>query len=98
MIAFPALTQALQDRRLRPGDYRVYGYAIQHCNLETFTPLKARAVKHAVGLRREQVTRALRRLATCGYLVAGPLEGHTRTWRLTYRAPTVPTSAHNQAA
>lgn len=99
MIAFPALTQALQDRRLRPSDYRVYGAAIEALDLMERRPLKARSVARRIGMRPHHAASALRRLAKLGYLERGELVGHTWTYRLCYSlASTLHESGTIQAA
>jgi hypothetical protein len=89
MIAFPALTQALQDRRLRPSDFRVYGVCLERLDFMEFRPLKAKAVTDKLTSRRARmreshVAAALRILCRLGYLERGNLEGHTWTYRLRY--------------
>jgi hypothetical protein len=82
-VIFPAIAQLLQDRRLRPSDFRVYGFALERLDLGEFRPLKARTVADAVRMRRSHASRSLRRLTSLGYLDAhDKLDGHTRQYRL----------------
>ena len=82
-MILPALSQALQDRRLRPSDLRVYGVALELLDLGEFRALKARTVAHRLLLRRQHAASSLSRLTKLGYLeAADQLNGHTRTYRL----------------
>jgi hypothetical protein len=84
VIAFPALTQALQDRRLRPSDYRVLGVALETLDFMEFRRLKGGWVARRVKMRPHHAASSLRRLATLGYLERGPLDGHTWTYRVRF--------------
>lgn len=83
-MILPAIAQALQDRRLRPSDYRVLGVAIESLDLMEFRRLKGGWVARRVRMRPHHAASALRRLVTFGYLERGPLDGHTWTYRLRY--------------
>ena len=83
-MIFPAIAQALQDRRLRPSDYRVLGVALESLDLMEFRTLKGGWVARRVKMRPHHAASSLRRLTTLGYLERGELDGHTWTYRLRY--------------
>ena len=103
-MILPAVAQAMQDRRLRPSDLRVYGIALESLDLMEFRPLKAGAVAHRLKtprgtMRPQHAARSLRHLVRLGYLERGNLDGHTWTYRLRYSvAPTCHKSGTIRAA
>jgi len=89
----PAMVAALMDRRLQRRDLIVYGFAVQQLSYCHPLPFKVLVVARGTALHVADVSRALRRLTSFGYLEAGPLDGRRRTYLLRGTIPALLVSA-----
>lgn len=83
MVA-PSFVAAMADRRLKRRDLLAFAVALDHLNFYQPLPLKVAVVSHGTRMAYPDAAAALRRLVSYGYLVAGPREGQTRTYRVAF--------------
>lgn len=85
----PLFRVAMCDRRtVTDFDFRVLAYAAPLLTESEARPLKLESIAVPFDVDRSSVARALRRLATAGFLIRVDREDHSGVWR--YRLPRSP--------
>lgn len=83
-MIFPALEDALLDRRLRRADLLVYGAILGELDPREPRPVRAAVVATATGIKPPNVRTSLSRLARLGYIARHGLTDGVRCYTFTF--------------
>lgn len=82
-VTLPSVVlSAALDRRLHPGELRLYVFLHGELDSGSFRPIKHLWAAHQLGLARESLARAMGRLVRLGYLRRGKMVDGLRTYRI----------------